>query len=216
MSQRVDEGSSLDRRTLEAIQSGTLRYSYRDIPLLKDPFDLAIYQWMLWRVRPRTLVEIGSKHGGSALWFSETLRTFGVECAIHSIDLNPPDLVAPGVTFYKGDGRRLGETLSDSAMAGAQRPLMVVEDADHRPATTLAVLRFFDVWLQPGEYMVVEDGIIDDLYGDAGAEAYGGGPRLAIGQFLEERGTDYEIDTELCDFFGKNVTWNVNGYLRRR
>ena len=30
-----------------------------------------------------------------------------------------------------------------------------------------------------------------------------------------QRGTDYEIDTASCDCYGRNVTWNVNGFLRR-
>jgi cephalosporin hydroxylase len=93
--------------------------------------------------------------------------------------------------------------------------MMVIEDADHRPATTLAVLSFFDQWLRPGEYIVIEDSIIDDLFdGDRVADLEGG-PRPAIADFLRARGVDYEVDTRLCDYFGPNLTWNVNGYLRR-
>jgi cephalosporin hydroxylase len=92
---------------------------------------------------------------------------------------------------------------------------MVGEDADHRPATTLAVLEFFGAWLRPGEYIVVEDGIVDDLFDDNLMVGLEGGPRPRIADFLRRRGTDYEIDTLLCDYFGPNVTWNVNGYLRR-
>ncbi|HUK06414.1 MAG TPA: hypothetical protein VLX09_00970 [Stellaceae bacterium] len=32
---------------------------------------------------------------------------------------------------------------------------------------------------------------------------------------LAERGADYAIDARYCDWFGRNVTWNVNGFLRR-
>lgn len=92
---------------------------------------------------------------------------------------------------------------------------MVIEDADHQRATTLEVLRFFDPWLRAGEYIVIEDGIVDDLFGGERLAALEGGPRPAIAEFLAERGADYEIDTRLCDHFGPNVTWNVNGYLRR-
>jgi cephalosporin hydroxylase len=43
-----------------------------------------------------------------------------------------------------------------------------------------------------------------------------GGPSAAIETFLERRGTEWEIDFSYCDFFGINVTWNVNGFLRKK
>jgi len=215
MPDRLDLGSSLPRRSLEAIQNGTLRYAYKGVPMFKDPFDLALYQMLLWRLKPRCLIEIGSKAGGSALWFADVLAGYGLAAQIHSIDLEPPSLEIPGVVFHRGDGRRLGETLPDAVMRALPRPLIVVEDADHHAETTLRVLEFFDAWLAPDEYVVVEDGIVDDLYDAQRLAQFAGGPRQAVRTFLAARGADYELDIELCDFYGKNVTWNVNGYLRR-
>ncbi len=63
-----------------------------------------------------------------------------------------------------------------------------------------------------GEYIVIEDGILSDM---RVAALYDGGPLLAIEQFLERNGGRYEVDRNYCDYFGSNVTWNVNGYLRR-
>jgi cephalosporin hydroxylase len=215
--ERLETGCALPRPFLEDIQHGTMRYTYKGVPTYKDPFDLALYQMLLWEQRPRALIEIGSKWGGSALWFADVLNNFGVDYRIHSIDLEPPlgrDI--PRVTFHRGDGRDLSAALPKALLAALPRPLMVIEDADHRAATTLAVLRFFDPWLRPGEYIVIEDGIVDDLFDDAGLAGLSGGPRTGIADFLAERGADYEIDARLCDFFGPNMTWNVNGYLRRR
>ncbi len=69
--------------------------------------------------------------------------------------------------------------------------------------------------MRPGEYIVVEDGVIDDLFDGERAATFEGGPRQALRDFLADRGEDYEVDTRLCDCFGVNATWNVNGYLRR-
>jgi cephalosporin hydroxylase len=150
------------------------------------------------------------------LWLSDILRSYGVDYTIHSIDIHPPEnREFPGVFFHRGDGRQLADTLSEDLLTRIHRLLMVIEDADHRPSRTLSVLRFFDRWLRPGEYIVIEDGIVDDLFDKDRIDQLEGGPRPAIADFLEERGDDYEIDQRLCDFFGSNVTWNVNGYLRR-
>ena len=215
-SKRLSLGCALARGDLEAIQQGTMKYSYRGVPTYKNPFDLALYQLLLWELKPRSLIEIGSKHGGSAHWFADVLRAFEVDFRIHSIDVAPaPDREIPGVTFHRGDGRNLAATLPAAAMAALPRPLMVVDDADHDAATTLAILEFFDPWMRPGEYMIVEDGIVDDLFDADRVAKMHGGPRAGVAQFLENCGARYEIDTRLCDFFGPNVTWNVNGYLRR-
>ena len=55
--------SELPYELLMKIQEGTMAYRYRGVPLLKNPFDLAIYPLLLERARPRTLIEIGSYRG---------------------------------------------------------------------------------------------------------------------------------------------------------
>jgi cephalosporin hydroxylase len=194
---------------LMQIQQGTMAYRYRGVPLLKNPFDLAIYPLLFERAHPRTLIEIGSHRGGSALWFAD--RAPGVR--VWSIDLQPPmDVAHRAITFLKGDARALDTVLTPELMESIERPLLVVEDSSHVAGTTAAVLDFFDRWLRPGEFMVVEDGILTAM---RVAEAYEGGPLRAIHEFLTRTDGRYEIDRSLCDYFGPNVTWNVDGYLRR-
>lgn len=203
----------LTNELLDTIQHGSVTYTYRDIETQKDPFDLALYMQLLWREKPQTIIEIGSKHGGSALWLRDMMRTFAVPCAIHTVDVAPPALRIEGVTIHRGDGRNLAATFDEGFLSRMARPLLVLEDADHMPETTYAVMRFFDPWLRPGEYIVVEDGLLVD---QGLSEHYRGGPLVAIDRFLAERGSDYEIDRSYCDHYGRNVTWNVNGYIRKR
>jgi len=153
----------LPRRSIETIQNGTLTYSYKGVPTYKSPLDIALYQLLLWEQKPRTLIEIGSKWGSSALWFSDLLRSYGVDYTIHSIDIDPPkNREFPGVFFHRGDGRDLANILSADLLARMHRPLMVIEDADHRPATTLSVLRFFDRWLPTSRRLILKaDGAFD-------------------------------------------------------
>ena len=80
---------------------------------------------------------------------------------------------------------------------------------------SLAILSFFDGQLAAGDYIVVEDGALRGLPGDH-YRRYLDGPSRAIEAFLRTRGAAYEIDTELCDFYGFNATYNPNGWLRRR
>jgi cephalosporin hydroxylase len=201
--------SEIPYELLMKIQQGTLNTRYRGVPMLKNPFDLALYSMLLERARPATLIEIGTNAGGSALWFAD--QRSGMR--VLSVDLAPPEGVShPSVRFLRGDAHRLGDVLTPDVMQSISRPLLVVEDSSHFARTTAAVLDFFDDWLQPGEHIVIEDGILTDM---RVAEAYDGGPLRAIQEFLARSGNRYEIDRTLCDYYGRNVTWNVDGYLRR-
>lgn len=201
--------TDLPYELLMKIQQGAMAYRYRGLPLLKNPFDLAIYPLLLARLQPRTLIEIGAHAGGSAVWFADQAP----DMRVYSIDLHVPQGVThPSVTFLEGDAHDLGTPLPAALMEAIERPLLVVEDSSHLAGTTAAVLDFFNRWLRPGEYIVIEDGILTAM---RVADAYDGGPLRAIHEFLARTNGHYEIDRSLCDTFGTNVTWNVDGYLRR-
>ncbi|HVY88228.1 MAG TPA: CmcI family methyltransferase [Hyphomonadaceae bacterium] len=206
--------SSIPLEQLNSIQYGTMSYEWKGVPCLKNPFDLALYQMLLWRRKPRTLIEIGSNKGGSALWFADMAEILRIDMRIISIDIVLATGVEhPRIEFRKGDGRKLGETLSPQELASLPRPLLVIEDGSHDYDQSLASLRFFDPIMKSGEYLVIEDGIIESMQA---AERYNGGPSKALDEFLAEAGERYEVDASYCDYFGYNATWNTNGYLRRR
>jgi len=207
-------GADLPLRALQSLQAGSLKYSYRGIPMLKNPFEVALYQILLWQAKPRTIIEIGSYLGASALWMADLMRNFGLAGRVLSIDINPPNagFERDDIHFIAGDARRLRETLTPQILSALPRPILVIEDSVHDVETTLAVLRFFDRILEPGEYIVIEDGLVTDL---GVAHRFNGGPGRAISQFLLESGGRYQIDAAYCDHYGHNFTGNPNGYLRR-
>lgn len=212
-SERRSWHTSLPRPTLLGLQKSLHNYQYRGIPLLKNPFDLALYPMLLWQIKPRTVIEIGSKSGGSGLWLGDLLTSFGIEGHVYSVDIVKVETVSHRrVTFLEGDGRALGETLRQDFLQRLPRPWLVIEDADHAYETSSAVLKFFDPWLQPQEYIVVEDGIISDLSEIADCNS---GPHRALKEFLAQHRGEYDIDGDYCDFFGYNLTWCTNGFLRK-
>lgn len=208
--------STLPPEALDRIQAGVLRMTYRGIPCLKSPFDLALYMRLIQRLRPRTVIEIGTKHGGSALWFADMLSLHGLDDArVISIDIEPPPGFADDrVTLIRGDAGALSEALTSSMMSELAHPLLVVEDSSHLYDDVLAVLEFFNGHLSAGDYLAVEDGILSQFTHPT-YERFADGPNRAVAEFLTRHDGEYEIDAELCDFFGYNVTYNPNGWLRR-
>src|SRR3984893_14144376 len=103
--------SSVPRPFLKSLQNRLHNFSYMGVPLLKNPFDLAIYSQLLWALKPRTIVEIGSASGGSALWLAHQLDAFQFECRIFSIDvIRVENISHPRLAFLEGDANDLGRT----------------------------------------------------------------------------------------------------------
>ena len=205
--------SGLPFEVLTSIQKALHRHAYRGVPLLKNPFDLAIYSLAIWEMRPGTIIEIGSKEGGSAIWMAELLDTYGFKAHVHSIDIvRPKGVRHRKITFHEADGRNLSTLLNPKFLARCPKPWLVIEDADHTYETSSKVLSFFEHQLEARDLLVIEDGIVSDL---SQMEAGSSGPHRAIAEFLDRNWAEWKIESKWCDYFGYNYTWNTNGWLKR-
>ncbi len=206
-------GSSIRAPFLRGYQEGVLRYAYRGIDCLKPPIDVAIYLRALWDLKPRTIIEIGSKAGGSALMWADIATMYGLGAHVYSIDLVPPaDVADERVTFLQGDVNDLGPVFGAAGILNAPRPWLVTEDSAHTYAGCRAALKYLAGVMQPGDVLVMEDGNLAELNLE---DRYDGGPSRALFEFLAAAPGCYEVMTELCDMFGPNATSNPNGYLRK-
>jgi cephalosporin hydroxylase len=201
--------------TLTSIQKGTLKTKYKGLRLAKNPFDLVLYARLVEELRPGAIIEVGTSEGGSAVWFRDLCGRLGLtDTGVISIDLAPPALDYPGIRFFHGDATAPGTSFPSDVIRAAPRPWLVVEDSAHTYEAVSAVLTYFDSLFQRGDALVVEDGVVADLAGDE-YRAFGDGPNAALAAFLRAHGENYRIDESLCDFYGHNVTWAPNGWLRR-
>ncbi len=206
--------SEVPTEFLQRMQTALHHQTYAGVQIVKSPFDLMVYQQLVFRVRPGTIVEIGSKSGGSGLFFGDLLRNFDIDGHVLSYDLLPAGVRHPLVTFAYGNGRRMEDVLGPEEIERLPRPLLVIEDADHTCETTLAVLRFFHPHLQVGDWIVIEDGnlssIVPEVYPD-----YSSGPHLALREFFRMHARAYRIAAELVDMYAYNATTSSNGILER-
>ncbi len=208
--------TGLPTAVLDAMQIGVIGSVYRGVPFVKSPLDIGLYLQLLSRLAPRSVIEIGSYAGGSALWFADMLTAQGVESPrVVSVDLEiRAGFTDPRIQFIEGDAAALALALTPAILANCPRPWLVIEDSSHFYIHASAALGFFDDHLQAGDYIVVEDGVLAHL-SDEGYAVFENGPNRAVADFLATRGDRYVIDTGLCDFYGRNATYNPNGWLRR-
>lgn len=206
--------SDLPREMIPALQRGVMRTRYRGVGCFKSPFDMVLYLQLFSGQTPLTVIEVGTRFGGSALWFADMMDNHGVNANVISVDISPPENFAdPRIQLVKGEAQNLGPAL-DQLIAEAPHPWLVVEDSSHMYADSLAVLRYFRPHLRSQDYVVVEDGVVafmdPDKYGK-----YERGPTRAVEDFLALHPSEFELDESLCDHFGKNVTYNPNSWLRK-
>ncbi|WP_096788009.1 CmcI family methyltransferase [Rhodobacter sp. CZR27] len=205
---------ALPPEVLDRVQAGTLRTRYRGLRFAKNPFDIALYLRLIEALAPATIIEIGTSEGGSAVWFRDQCRTLGLQTGILSLDLKRPPLEEEGIRFLAVDSTDPAGTFPTDLIDAAPRPWLVIEDSAHTYESVAAVLSYFDPRLQPGDRLVVEDGVVADMRAEA-YRRYDDGPNRAVAEFLLAHPGRYRIDAELCDFYGPNVTWCPNAWLER-
>jgi cephalosporin hydroxylase len=161
---------------------------WRDIPLMKNAFDFAIYPMLLAELRPLSVFEIGSGLGASAGWFADTLTALGTPSRVHSVDVIKVQIEHACVTFNQGDCSDPERLFDPDLLRSAPHPWLVVEDAHHNVE---AVLEHFHQFLAPDDYLVVEDSDVK---------------RQVLRKFLRAHPGNYLVDTRFTDFFGRNAT----------
>ena len=189
-----------------------MNYRYRGRACHKSPIDIALYIRLIDEISPKSLIEIGSFSGGSAQLFRDIGRMLEKDFRVVSIDRNKVLDEIDGVTFLAGDVMNLAETFSQSKLHDLPRPWFVVEDSAHTASACLAALKFFAEQMHADEWLVMEDGVLEDL---GMATKYRGGPNKAIADFMETHPGIFDVQVKYCDAFGRNATYNPNGYLKR-
>lgn len=180
------------------------------IGVQKNPFDLWIYQEMIYSLKPDLIVECGTFGGGSALFLASICDLVG-RGRVMTVDVEPrAGRPAHARIQYVAGSSTAESTVSlvkNAARAAAV--VMVILDSDHSQQHVLKELRSYADVVTRGSYLVVEDGNIN---GNPVLPDFGPGPAEAITQFLSER-KDFSIDESREKFF---MTFNPRGFLKKR
>jgi cephalosporin hydroxylase len=198
--------------------------TYAGARLLKFPEDLRVYEHLLWLSRADTVIEIGTRFGGSALWFRDRLRTqreYGRilrEPLVITLDIDLT-LAAPvldgesGIVLVEGDvvDLSLPDRVAELVPAGAR--CLVVEDSAHVYDTTYMALEGFARFVSPGGWFVVEDGCVDIEELREGHDMPRGVLPAVADWLATEKGRAFERRTD-AELYG--LTCHPGGWLRRR
>ena len=172
--------------------------SYLDVPLLKFPEDLRVYEHLLWESAANVVVELGTKHGGSALWFHDRLDAFARHGRIR-------DPIVISVD------RRQKAARAALARVGASASSVKLIEGDVRDPQLPAVVA--DYIPDGATCFIVEDGCVDveEMRADP---TWPRGVLPAIDEFLASpEGEPFAVRRDLERY---GMSCHVGGFLQRR
>jgi cephalosporin hydroxylase len=177
----------------------------------QDVMDLWTIQETIAEVKPELLIETGTHHGGSSLFYAHLLDLMG-HGSIITVDIEKlHNLSHPRITYL------IGSSTSDDVIETIRRrvqssrgPVMVILDSVHARDHVARELELYAPLVTPGSYCLVEDGVIDTM---SMFRRFRPGPIPAIKHFLKSS-ADFELDRERTRRF--LVTHHPMGWLKRK
>ena len=203
-------------------------FSWFGRPVQQLPEDLIRLQEVIYQIKPDVIIETGVYRGGS-LMFHATLCKAAERGRVIGIDVKIPGQergwiesheLAPLITLIEGDSVSADVVQEVSGLIKAGETVLVILDSDHAKAHVLAELEQYSPLVTAGSYIVVTDGVMEELAGVPGGKPEWAldNPAAAADEFAAGH-PEFEAgqppwlfrDSELTE----NVTYWPRGWLRR-
>jgi len=189
---------------------------YRGVRTLKLPLDMWNYQEVIFENDLQWVLETGTRHGGSALFFADLFAASGRKGQVVSIDvehtdLHPLAMSHPKLALIAGDSGSpdIVEVIRQLIPENRTGGMLLMLDSDHVAPHVLRELNVLVPLLRKGDYLIVEDTIIN---GHPVRPDFGPGPLEALEDYLRENPGKLVHDAARESKFGCTVAYR--GYYR--
>lgn len=180
----------------------------------KSVSDMWNYQEILAELQPGLIVEFGTRFGGSALFFSVIGRAINPELRVLSVDISHAEVAQqvhnePSIRLVTASSTdmRVADIILEMRRNTPGKVFFIL-DSDHTKTHVLGELALLRSAIEPGDYLVVEDGNIN---GHPVLPGWGDGPTEALKAYFEMYPDDYTVDVNREAKFG--FTFAPSGFL---
>jgi cephalosporin hydroxylase len=192
------------------------------VPIIQIPEDILMMQELLYKVRPRVVVETGVAHGGSAIFYASMLeligrgRVVGVDIEIRkynrlAIQSHP---MSDRITLVEGSSVEPAIVRQVQNAIAGDEPVLVTLDSSHTRDHVRRELELYSPFVAPGSYVVVFDTVMD-LVSDTPSgqpDWRETGAGAAVREFLRDH-PEFEVDPYYTRL---GATYMEGGVLRRK
>jgi cephalosporin hydroxylase len=207
------------------------KQTWLGVPVWQVAEDLLRLQKIIYQVKPRWIIETGTKFGGSAIFFASILTMIGhgdggvVTCDIEiqpaATEVFATHPLGHMIRQVEGDAasaQTLAKVMAHLPQGDTRDPLLVFLDDNHNADHVLAEMELYAPLVSPNSYLIVADTVFADLAGTPVGRStpkypdmQTSNPRQAVLRFLEKRG-DFLADVSLAECGPGNFE---DGFLKR-
>ena len=173
--------------------------TYHGRRMRKFPTDLFMLEQLIWQIRPGAIIEFGTWHGASALWFCHRLELLGLGKVV-TVDVEAQLDVPRHPRLKTIIGDSLSEVVARKVRDEVRgcSPVLIIEDSKHTRGHVRQELELYHDLVTVGSYFVVED--------------CSAGVHQAVDRFLLRHGAAF-VQDRTCEGF--RISANNNGWLKR-
>jgi len=196
-------------------------------PCLQLPTDLMAMSEVVFKARPKFIIECGVAWGGTTLFLASLLALTGGDSVI-GLDIYIPDDLRERISSHGEISKRIQlhecSTVEAStielvnSITGGSDEVLVILDSHHTHEHVLAELNAFAPLVGIGNYLICGDTAIErQPSAPLRPRPWGRGnsPATALSAYLAQRNhVDFEVDLDIENKMLMSNNWG--GYLRRR
>lgn len=207
------------------------RYNYffdwMGVPIIQLPSDVIVLQELIYKIKPKFIIECGIGHGGMLLFYATILKALkikkykviGIDVKIRSINkkrlLKNPLIKNIELIEKSSTENQITNFLKKKYSIKVKDKKIIILDSNHTKEHVLNELNLYSKMLNRGDYIIVMDTIIEfiDKKFNIGKQfSKGNSPYNAVNIFLKKN-KDYELDKyyENKSF----LTVARNGFLKK-
>jgi cephalosporin hydroxylase len=196
-------------------------FTWLGTPIIQLPEDMLMMQELLFKIKPDVVVETGTAHGGTAVFYASILEVLGNGHVI-SIDIEIREhnrFAIAAHPMHKRISLIEGSSIDEAIVADVRKMIrpddkvLVALDSNHTYSHVRQELEKYSSLVSPGSYIVVFDGVMEMLTDapNGKSEWATDSPAVATQDFLSEH-AEFKVDW----YYNRlGVTYCQGGFLRR-
>jgi len=214
--------------TIGWVRKYSYTFTWLGRPIIQLPEDLLRLQEVIYTVKPDVIIETGIAHGGSLIFHASLCKVLGkgrvigidVEIRPHNRKAIEAHPLFPFITLIEGSSVDQATINAVKAQVKPEEKVLVLLDSCHSKDHVLAELNAYSTLATKGSYIVVMDGIMEQVAGAPRTQQdwVWNNPKQAIIEFVKEH-PDFIIEEPAFLFnegdVAERITYWPSGFIKR-